>query len=278
MQKKNSLLYELNKTWSLARVILENDSLQQGQRAPQQGQRAPQTRPQQPASNPKQPNVTSPQEAQKNIANAMDQGMSALIQQLPSILKNFTSNAGDKDNQLDLPGQNNVQQTNASQNTQTQQQVQQQTKPQVSESTLGELKFNEEKFKSNFKDLNEGGIIGMVASAPAILQLGSKLLNWTGKKANIQFLQKWGNSLAGAGEKLHHKYIDVLEKAISPFMKNATPKQKHQAAEALFMGLVAALFAGGITSPNILTGIKGQELASYAGKIALNTLGNLGFA
>lgn len=273
MQKKKSLIEEVNKAWHLTRVILENgaDLNQQGQRAPQ----APAIQKPQPGATPAQPTQISPQQVKNNIDITMDQGMSALIKQLPSILQNFTTASGDKDKQLDLPGQNSVQNKKSSQNIQTQNQ----TKPQITESEyIKELKFDEQKFKSNFKDLNEGGILGLVASAPAIMQLGSKLLNWTGKKTNTEFLQKWGNSVAGAGEKLHHKYIAVLEKAVAPFMKNSTPQQKHQAAEAMFMTLVAALFAGGLSSPGILTGVKGQELASYASKITLKAMSGLGFA
>jgi hypothetical protein len=283
MKRKKSLLEEVDKTWQLTKLIKEAAPVAnaqpgttvQPQQQQVQGQRAPQQ------NSPAQPGAANPQQVQNSIDKTMDQGMAILVQQLPAILKNFTSTVGDKDGQLDIPGQQpNTQQTQQPQQQQkTQPQAQTQQPQQVQEvSNIRELKFDEEKFKSHFQELNEGGIIGLVASAPAIMQLGGKLLGWTGKKANIQFMQKWGKNVAHAGEKLHHKYLAVLEKAIEPFMKNSTPEARHQAAEAMFMTLVAGLFAGGLAAPDVLTGVKGQELASYAGKVTSKALASLGFA
>jgi hypothetical protein len=284
MQKKKSLLEEVEKTWSVAKLIKEANAVPvasgqaQAQPAPAQtqtqGQRAPQQNqaPGQAGQNQAQMN---PQQVQKNIATTMDQGMAELIKTLPTILQNFTATAGDKDSQLDLPGQPTQNTNQPTPQAQTAQPTQQ-----VKESKNNrELKFDESKFKSHLeKELNEAGILGLIASAPAIMQLGGKLLGWTGKKTNVQFMQKWGKSVADAGNSLHHKYIGVLEKAVSPFMKNATPEAKHQAAEAMFMTLVAGLFAGGLTMPDALTAVKGHELATYAGKLTSKALGSLGFA
>lgn len=278
MSKKKNLLEEVDKTWSVAKMIKEANAAPapaQTQAQPAQGQRAPQQpQPaqagQQPAAQQQQMN---PQQVQKNIETTMDQGMNALIQQLPTILKNFTSTAGDKDSQLDVPGQ---QQPQAQQQGQQQAQGQQQVK----ESEEGRtLKFDENKFKSHLEEeLNEGGILGLVASAPAIMQLGGKLIGWTGKKVNSNIMQKWGNSVAHAGHKLHHKYIGALEKIITPFMKGQSKENIHQAAEAMFMTLVAGLFAGGLAAPDLLTAVKGQELASYVKDMAPKALSSLGFA
>lgn len=277
-RKKVNLSEEIKKLSEIASLLKETASVQasqqaaqqpaqQGAQTQQQGQRAPQQ--------PQPQQAGQPQLNPQNIEKTMDQGMNSLIQQLPNILKNFTETVGDKDGQLDIAGQ----QQNQQQPAQSQQQNQQQP-AQVKESNqIRELKFDENKFKSHLSDeINEGGIIGLAASAPAIMQLGGKLIGWTGKKVNSNVMQKWGKSVADAGHKLHHKYIGALEKVVAPFMKNSSKEDVHKAAEAMFMTLVAGLFAGGLTAPDLLTGVKGQELAQYVGKIAPKVLGGLGFS
>jgi hypothetical protein len=276
-RKKINLSEEIKKLSEIASLLKEaapvqasqqaaQQPAQQGAQTQQQGQRAPQQ--------PQPQQAGQPQLNPQNIEKTMDQGMNSLIQQLPNILKNFTATAGDKDGQLDIAGQQQAQQP------QQQAQQPQAQQGQVKESAqMKELKFDENKFKSHLSDeMNEGGIMGLVASAPAIMQLGGKLIGWTGKKVNSNLMQKWGKNVADAGHKLHHKYIGVLEKVITPFMKNSSKEDVHKAAEAMFMTLVAGLFAGGLTAPDFLTGVKGQELAQYVGKIAPKALGGLGFS
>lgn len=279
MNKKKSLLEEVDKTWGLAKMIKEANAApaatgqQQTQAQPAQGQRAPQQP--QPTQSTGQVQQQNPQQVQQNIQTTMDQGMNALIKQLPNILKNFTATAGDKDNQLDVAGQQQQQpqqQQQAGQQNQAQQQVKESEEGRI-------LRFDEDKFKNHLEgELNEGGLLGLAASAPAIMQLGGKFLGWTGKKVNSDVMQKWGKSVADAGHKLHHKYIGALEKIIVPFMKGQSHEAIHQAAEAMFMTLVAGLFAGGVASPDMLTAVKGQELAQYVQKMTPKALAAFGFA
>ena len=284
-RKKINLSEEIKKLSEIASLLKEaapvqasqqaaQQPAQQGAQTQQQGQRAPQQ--------PQPQQAGQPQLNPQNIEKTMDQGMNSLIQQLPNILKNFTTTVGDKDGQLDIAGQQqqNNQQVQGQKQQQQPVQGQQQQPAQVKESAqIRELKFDENKFKSHLSDeMNEGGIMGLVASAPAIMQLGGKLIGWTGKKVNSNVMQKWGKSVADAGHKLHHKYIGALEKVIAPFMKNSSKEDVHKAAEAMFMTLVAGLFAGGLTAPDLLTGVKGQELAQYVGKIAPKAMGGLGFS
>jgi hypothetical protein len=79
-------------------------------------------------------------------------------------------------------------------------------------------------------------------------------------------------------KKIHHKYIHLIEKAIAPFMPNATKEQLHKAANGIFMGGVAVLFAGGLASPDVLTGVKGAELGEVALQALQKALPNIGFA
>lgn len=214
------------------------------------------------------------QKISKNIDVTMDQAMAKLVQGLPALLGNFSKTGGDKDGVLDAPGvyDNNNQDAKAATQTQGAQPIQ--------EGMMNEITFDEGVFMNTMEDgeLNEAGLLSLAVSAPAIMKYGGKAAEWAGKKMNSAWLQKWGGKAAKAGEKLHHKYVGLIEKALKPFMPNATPDQLHKASNAIFMGGVAILFAGGLASPGVLTAVKGTEL----GEIALSTipkiLPRLGFA
>jgi hypothetical protein len=64
------------------------------------------------------------------------------------------------------------------------------------------LHFDESKFIEGMSgNINEAGLVSLVVSAPAILKYGGQASKWVGKKLNSQWLQKWGNKAAEAGEK-----------------------------------------------------------------------------
>lgn len=212
-----------------------------------------------------------PAKAAQTVQTNMDQGMDAMIKMLPNILKNFTKTAGDKDGQLETgeepktpaPGQT---------------QAQGQAPVQESEKNQRELMFDEEKFRRECEGLDEGLIAGLVASAPAIMQLGGKLMQKMGGKTNPNFIQKWGKTVAHAGEKLHHKYLGLIEKVIAPLMPSAKPETKKKAAEAVFMVMVSGLFASHLAHPDMLSVVKGKELVDYVSKIMPTALASVGFA
>ena len=211
------------------------------------------------------------QQISQNIDATMDAAMKALVDSLPELLSNFAKTSGDKDGVIDAPGVygNNAQPEGG----QTQQ-----AQP-IKEGELRSITFDESKFMETMGgDLNEGGLLGIVASAPAILKYGGQASKWIGKKMNSQWLEKWGEKTAKTGEKLHHKYIGLIEKVLKPLMPNATPEQLHKAADGIFMGGVAILFAGGLANPGMLTGIKGAELGQFATNTIKNVLPTLGFA
>lgn len=142
---------------------------------------------------------------------------------------------------------------------------------------LYEITFDEEKYKENCT-LEEGGLLGVVASAPAILQFGGKAAGWLGEKLNQNWLKSAGNYVAKKGEQLHHFYIDEIEKTLHMFMPNADQEKIHKASEALFMGLVGILFAGSLAHPGALTAVKGGELGQYVMSNLPKVLDKLGFA
>jgi hypothetical protein len=282
MGKRKAILEEVNKAWSIAQTLKEAQATQQapptqvqgGQKAPQQPAQA------QPQQGTQAPVQANPQVIQTN----MSQGMAALMQSLPSILKTFTATVGDKDGQLDVAGQpQNNQQAQGQRAPQQPAQVQPQQGAQtpaqpIKEEKKRELFFDETKFNSEIGGLNEGGIVGLVASAPAILQFGGKLLQKLGSKTNPNIIQKFGGQVSKAGEALHHTYIGAIEKVLTPFMPNADAQTKHKAAEGVFMVLVSGLFIGSMASPNTLSMVKGKELADYVRKIAPSIMSSVGFA
>ncbi len=222
-----------------------------------------------------------PQRDQKiaqNIDVTMDQAMGAIIGKLPNLLADFAKNSGDKDGSVDAPGVYDNNQADKPQ-AQTQQQPQGQQPQAIKESIVTEITFDEGKFMQCMGEgLNEGGILGLAMSAPAILKYGGQASKWIGKKMDSQWLQKWGNKTAEAGEKLHHKYIHAIEKVLKPLMPNATPEQLHKAANGVFMGAVGVLFAGSLAHPGMLTGVKGAELGQEALAALGKSLPSLGFA
>lgn len=268
MKKSKTLQEELSRMKYLAGIL--NEAV--GQQAPggQPAPNAPQTAPQ-----------ADPAKAAQNIQTNMKQGMDVLMKNLPNILKTFTTTAGDKDGKLET-GEEAAQQNTQAQNKQPQQQPQTkqpQQPQQIKEGKKGkELMFDEDKYNSHFKDLDESLIAGLIASAPGIMQMGGKLLQKMGSKTDPNMIQKFGKSIAGAGEKLHHVYLGTIEKMIAPLMPNAKPEAKKKAAEAVFMVLVSTLFASHIAHPDALTAVKGKEIADYVTKMIPGVMSSVGFA
>jgi hypothetical protein len=226
--------------------------------------------------------AVDPQRDQKiaqNIDVTMDQAMQTMVSKLPGLLSNFAKSSGDKDGVIDAPGvyDNNTQ--SAGQSAAGKAPAQAAPGQTIQEGKINEITFDEGKFMECMdEELSEGGLLGLIASAPAILKYGGKAASWTGEKMNSAWLKKWGNKTAKAGEKLHHKYIAVIEKALKPFMPNATPEQLHKAADGIFMTGVAILFAGSLAHPGMLTGVKGAELGEKGLAVLQKVMPTVGFA
>lgn len=274
--KKHLIEESLKKMKNIVEARINEAPTQQApaQQAPTQQAPAQQAPAQQaPAQQaPAQQDPQRDQKIAKNIDVTMDQAMNTVVAKLPSILANFAKTSGDKDGSIDAPG---VYDNNQVQQPQTQAQ-----QPQaIKEGVVSEITFDESKFMQCVDGgLNEGGILGLAMSAPAILKYGGQASKWIGKKMDSQWLQKWGNKTAEAGEKLHHKYIHTIEKVLKPLMPNATPEQLHKAANGVFLGAVGVLFAGSLAHPGMLTGIKGAELGQEAIAALQKSLPSLGFA
>lgn len=266
MKKGKTLQEELSRMKYLAGIL--NEAV--GQPAPG-GPQAPNTAQQ---STPQ----VDPAKTAQNIQTNMKQGMDILIKDLPTILKTFTTTVGDKDGQLET-GEEVAQQKPQAAQTQKPQVAQAQTQQQVKEGKNNkELMFDEDKYNSHFKDLDESLVAGLIASAPGIMQMGGKLLQKMGSKTNPNMIQKFGQSIAGAGEKLHHVYLGAIEKMIAPLMPNAKPETKKKAAEAVFMVLISTLFASHIAHPDALSAVKGTEIANYVKKLVPGVMSSVGFA
>lgn len=270
MNNKRKLVEEsFNKMKGLIENKLNEQPVAQAQPAQQPAAPAQSVQP--------QPNPQRDNQISANIDATMDQAMGVLVSKLPAVLSQFAKTTGDKDGVVDAPGvYDNKTQTNSTQNQQAPSQGV--AKP-IQEGEENELTFDENKFMECISgELNEGGILGLAMSAPAILKYGGQASKWIGKQMNSQWLQKWGNKTAEAGEKLHHKYIHTIEKVLKPLMPNASPEQLHKAANGVFMGAVGVLFAGSLAHPGMLTGVKGAELGQEALAALQKSLPTLGFA
>lgn len=273
--KKLSLQEEFKRMSKLATFINEVGQAPVAA-APQNAQ--PTTAPAQPAATPQnsQTQLADPKQpvdanTTKVVQTNMAQGMAELIKALPNTLKTFTTTKGDKDGQLET-GEEQTQPATAAP------QAGQQTAAPAPIKENTELKFDENKYKEQFSELDEALVAGLIASAPTIMKYGGTLLQKMGSKTNPNIIQKFGKVVADSGEKLHHTYIGVIEKLIAPLMPSAKPETKHKAAEALFMVLVSGLFASTMMVPDALTAVKGSELATYIVKQLPNIMSTIGFA
>ena len=183
------------------------------------------------------------------ILKTLDIALSTITKDLEGVLAGALTKVGDKDGELDIAESMGIK-----------------TK---------EIDFDENALKDT---LSEGGWMGLVLSAPAILQLGGKMAGWLGKKLDQGWLEKIGGKVATAGDKLHHKYIHGFEIIAKKFMPNSSDEEVHKVAEALMMGVVGILFTMGVANPGALEGVKAQELAGYVKKVLPAVLGRIGIA
>jgi hypothetical protein len=279
MQKKKSLLEEVDKTWQLAKLIKEANpapiaagkAQAQPAQTQTQGQRAPQqTQAPQPAG---QQTQMSPQQVDKNAETTLTQALASTVKNLPAILKNFTATAGDKDNKIDAAGITPPDTTQAPA-AQTNAQAPQ-AKP-IQENTL---KFNEEEFSKHHKDdLNEAGILGLVLSAPTIVKWAGIAASKLGKKLDAKWLEKAGHWAEHQGHAWHQGYINLIAAALKPFMPGVPEDKIQKTAEALLVVVIGTLFAQGLANPGVLTAVKSGELASYIQKSLPAVMSQVGFA
>ena len=280
---KNNLIEELNRMKELAGIINEQGEAPgqapAQQEAPNQtqspsiGSSADNQKPGQ-TPQPKHPAPTQPNNkgveniSQNDVDQSVKIAMDSILKSLPNILSTIAKTTGNKDGQLEIgqqPAQKQQQQAPKSG-----QQVQAVTQE-------GSLKFDEGKYKK-YEELNEAGIIGLVASAPAIMNFGGKLVQKLGVKTNSTTLQKFGTAISHTGEKLHNAYLGTIEKMITPLMKGQSPETIKKASEAVFMGLVGVLFAGGVANPSFLEAVKGKELAQFSQGALTKVLSQIGFS
>jgi hypothetical protein len=203
---------------------------------------------------------------EKNIASTITQALDSVIKDMPNILKTVASELGDKDGIIDVPGvyKNDKQE-------------------QVQESEMDkifEIKFDENKFQECMKEdlIKEAGFLSVALSAPVLISMAGKAASWTGKKMNANWLQKFGGKMSHFGEKIHHKYIGIIQKILTPLMPGASEKQVHKAAEIAMIGIIGVLFAGGLSNPSALEAVKAQEIASFAKSELPNILSKIGFS
>ena len=274
MEKNNKIMKEAERWKILSGIISEQAPVQPQQVVPPstQTQVSPQGKPQ-------QNQVQQPQQIDAKTVTgaetATQQALNVIVKQLPNLLQKSSTIIGDKDGQLET-GEEQVVQAQPQVRPQNQGNLQQ--PQQIKE--VRQIQFDEGVYDSIVAEasgeLDEALIAGLIASAPAIMQLGAKAVGWVGKKINSQATQKVGEVIANAGNKLHHSYIAAIEKIIVPFTKNLKPESRKKAAEAIYLAIIAGLFATSVSAPNVMSAIKANELVAGAQNMLPNILFKLG--
>jgi hypothetical protein len=222
--------------------------------APAQGQQ-PAAQPaqgQQPAANPQ--DQQKAQQLAKATDAEMDKAMKMAVGNIGDILSKFASTQGDKDGELDAPGNEKQAAAQPAQGQPAQGQKQVMESEDSACLVINEKMLDEELRKMNEDVQNEavGAIAGGLAlSAPKLTQWIGKGVGAIGKKVDSKRLGTWGQKLEKFGHKWHHAYIDLIAKGVAVVMPKAANGQKpnykdpqvQKIANVVFISLVAAMGA-----------------------------------
>ena len=113
----------------------------------------------------------------------------------------------------------------------------------VSEMNMDEMQY-EGSITIKEDAVNEaiGALSGNLAlSAPAIVQMAGRATKWLGKKVDANWLKKAGEALNHFGNAWHHKYEDLIFKAIKKLNPQADDKKARNAARAVLLSIVGTI-------------------------------------
>jgi len=210
----------------------------------------------------------------------MDKAMKFAVGNIDNLLAKFAATSGDKDGELDLPGQDKESpaQPTQGQSQPAQGQAQGQTGQQVMESEGGQyLKVNEGMLDEGLQQEAIGMLAGGIAlSAPTITKWIGKGIGALGKKADSKSIKWVGDKMAKFGDKWHHAYIDTIAKGVAKLMppnkEGVKPTYKdpkvHKIANVIFMSLVAAMGVGAATGAAHAAATGHSALATVEGGLA----------
>lgn len=254
MSNKKKLIEEsFNKMKTIVESRLNEAPAAQPAAAPAQGQQpaaqaAAPTQGQQPAANPQ--DQQKAQQLAKATDAEMDKAMKMAVGNIGDILSKFASTQGDKDGELDAPGDEKQAPAQPAQGQQAAQPAQGQQQVMESEDSAC-LVINETLME---QQLDEAGLAiagGLALSAPKLTQWIGKGVGAIGKKVDSKRLGTWGQKLEKFGHKWHHAYIDVIAKGVAMVMPKDANGQKpnykdpqvQKIANVVFISIVASMGA-----------------------------------
>ena len=172
-------------------------------------------------------NVITNETIDPNEAAAFEQEMTAALNQvmndLPAELQQAATTQGNKDGQLDVAGQPTTTQP-------TQQPVQpQQTQP----------------IQESIDEALLSLVGGTALAAPAIAKIIGAASSYLGKKIGSGDLSQFGEKAKAFGEKMHHTYEHLIDKALSPLTKNLDPNKRKIVNKLVFYSIIATFFGVG---------------------------------
>jgi len=253
MIKKKQLIEE---SFNKMRTIVESKLYEapvQGQQpaSPAQGQQ-PAAQPVQAVQGQQQAANNQDQQKAKQMAAATDAEMGKVmkmaVDNIEGILSKFANTQGDRDGEIDAPGDEKqaAAQPAQGQPTQGQQQV-------MESSASGVIMINESMLEEELQNEALGMLAGGIAlSAPTITKWIGKGVGALGKKVDSNRLNTWGEKIAKFGDKWHHAYINTIATAVAKFMPADANGQKpnykdpkvQKIANVIFISIVAAMGAG----------------------------------
>lgn len=210
-----------------------------------------------------------------NEEAAFEQQVTAALNQvmgeLPNALANAAKTTGDKDGQLELAGQpDQLQQpVSAQQTVQPQQPV---SPTQTVQGTVPTQPIQES------QELDEAlfSLIGGTALAlPAITKLIGAAASFLGKKVGSGDLSQFGQKAKDFGDKMHHTYEHLIDKALAPVTQKLDPAKRKMVNKLVFYGIIASFFGVGATGA-LHAGATGQAgLAAAEGGLSSIKAGEL---
>jgi hypothetical protein len=202
----------------------------------------------------------------------MQTAMNQVMTELPGALANAAKTTGDRDGQLELAGQ--------------QQTTQQPVQPQQTQPATQPIQESRELDEALFSLVG-----GTALAVPAISKLIGAAASFLGKKIGSGDLSQFGQKAKDFGDKLHHTYEHLIDKALSPVTKNLDPNKRQIVNKLVFYGIIASFFgvgasgalhagatgqAGLAAAEGGLSSIKASELVAAARQVLPRILAQVG--
>lgn len=205
-----------------------------------------------------------------NEEAAFEQQMTAALNQvmndLPSELQQAATTQGNKDGQLDVAGQPTAQQA---------QQPVQGTQPTQQPVQGGQQPVQPQPMQEAVDEALVSLVGGTALALPAIIKLIGSASSFLGKKVGSGDLSQFGQKAKDFGDKMHHSYEHLIDKALSPLTSRLDPNKRKVINKLVFYAIIATFFGFGAGGA-VHAGAAGQTgLAAAEGGLSSIKAGEL---